>query len=390
MKPPAQGGYLRTIVLAITSVISALIPSVNSLRAQSTYYRVHYPEFLAIVETLTSLPSEYIIAAPKHGVAMQRLQSTRATILKPEDVVFSEDNDTLVISEETENKLSVILGTLVDKNENKVKDYPFTIKYDGNYLVNVFDEGTPYYRLEKYIDENTLDGEFRVVYDQTPGNEGLLQLKTHLRINNNPDNARLNIVYAKGESVTTERFRIISNTSKQISIYRKDYFNIQPVDKATPVDNDKRIGLQFGSNPNIDADKPQYYHYILNDGSKVSVDDLMQSPGKITYEANNTSTPNRIYIPYDGVSTTLWVMPVMDGYAGMYNDSPIKSAPVGRIVKIEVAKGGDTTGIDDIKTDGTNYIPQYFTIQGHPVNPPLAPGIYIKREGDKSTKILVK
>ena len=201
MKPPGKGGYLKMIVLSITSVISIMLISVNPLSAQSIYYRVHYPEFLAIVETLSDLPSEYIIAAPLSNVAMPRLQSNNSVVvLKPEDVVLSEDKDTLIISEDKEKNLSVTLGSLVDKHENNLKDYPFWIEYRDNdsysYLTNIFDDGNPSYKKVSDINTDVLDAEFRVVYDQTPGKEGLLQLKTHLRVDNNPNNARLNIVYA--------------------------------------------------------------------------------------------------------------------------------------------------------------------------------------------------
>lgn len=79
----------------------------------------------------------------------------------------------------------------------------------------------------------------------------------------------------------------------------------------------------------------------------------------------------------------------MEGYVG--NDFlKSKDTPVGRIVKIEVADGGDTTGIEEIEAPSNNHTPQFFTVQGRPAKQPLAPGIYIKREGDKSTKILIK
>lgn len=394
MKPPGKGGYLKMIVLSITSVISIMLISVNPLSAQSIYYRVHYPEFLAIVETLSDLPSEYIIAAPLSNVAMPRLQSNNSVVvLKPEDVVLSEDKDTLIISEDKEKNLSVTLGSLVDKHENNLKDYPFWIEYRDNdsysYLTNIFDDGNPSYKKVSDINTDVLDAEFRVVYDQTPGKEGLLQLKTHLRVDNNPNNARLNIVYAEGTTTKTVRFRIIEDTRKELSIYRKDYFNIQPVDKETPVDNDKRINLKFGTNPNLKTSVPLYFHYILNDGSNVSIEDLMDSTNKIAYSANNAEKANQISVPFNGTSTTLWIMPVMEGYVG--NDFlKSKDTPVGRIVKIEVADGGDTTGIEAIEAPGDNHTPQFFTVQGRPAKQPLAPGIYIKREGDKSTKILIK
>jgi hypothetical protein len=394
MKPPGKGGYLKMIVLSITSVISIMLISVNPLSAQSIYYRVHYPEFLAIVETLSDLPSEYIIAAPLSNVAMPRLQSNNSVVvLKPEDVVLSEDKDTLIISEDKEKNLSVTLGSLVDKHENNLKDYPFWIEYRDNdsysYLTNIFDDGNPSYKKVSDINTDVLDAEFRVVYDQTPGKEGLLQLKTHLRVDNNPNNARLNIVYAEGPTTKTVRFRIIEDTRKELSIYRKDYFNIQPVDKETPVDNDKRINLKFGTNPNLKTSVPLYFHYILNDGSNVSIEDLMDSTNKIAYSANSAEKANQISVPFNGTSTTLWIMPVMEGYVG--NDFlKSKDTPVGRIVKIEVADGGDTTGIEEIEAPSNNHTPQFFTVQGRPAKQPLAPGIYIKREGDKSTKILIK
>lgn len=388
MKPPAQGGYLRTIVLAITSVISALIPSVTPLRAQSTYYRVHYPEFLAIVETFSSIYSEYIIAIPEFGEAMPQLRS-ESNLIIPKEVPISDDKESITVTAEDEELVAMNLESIAVSANNRVKSKPFYISYPSFCLATSMVDNGPKFVKKSMNQMKSSDG-FRMDYDETAGNDGMFRLKSSLKSGKDT----ISIVYSKGTG-SKYRFRLeVDNESKQLSLYRKDYFNIRPVDKENPIDKDNIIGLITDELPDkIKSSKLDYY-YIFNDGDAVTHDDLLNSANMIANKANKPESDNIVSVPYDGISKVLWLMPVIDGSMIVTENGKeniiSKSAPVGRIVKIEVAKGGDTTGIDDIKTDGTNHIPQYFTIQGRPVNPPLAPGIYIKREGDKSTKILVK
>lgn len=112
MKPPGKGGYLKMIVLSITSVISIMLISVNPLSAQSIYYRVHYPEFLAIVETLSSIYSNFIIAVPEHGEAMPQLKSDN-TVIIPQAINISDDKEYINATDEDEATFGFALESIV-------------------------------------------------------------------------------------------------------------------------------------------------------------------------------------------------------------------------------------------------------------------------------------
>ena len=60
-------------------------------------------------------------------------------------------------------------------------------------------------------------------------------------------------------------------------------------------------------------------------------------------------------------------------------------------IPINVTFTSKTSSIDSIGIDNINATVEYFNLQGAKVNKEnLTPGIYIKRHGDKSTKIYVK
>ena len=51
----------------------------------------------------------------------------------------------------------------------------------------------------------------------------------------------------------------------------------------------------------------------------------------------------------------------------------------------------NTTGVGNIAADNTAAPAEYFTIQGRQVDgEALTPGIYIKRQGDTTTKIIIR
>lgn len=388
MKPPGKGGYLKMIVLSITSVISIMLISVNPLSAQSIYYRVHYPEFLAIVETLSSIYSNFIIAVPEHGEAMPQLKSDN-TVIIPQAINISDDKEYINATNEDEATFGFALESIVVDINNRAMSKPFYIKYPAFWLgTSTVDNKSQF--VKKYTYPVKSNQGFRIVYDQTPENDGMLRLKSSLKSGKDT----LSIVYSKGTG-SKDRFRLmVDNESKALSLYRKDFFNIRPADKDNPIDKDNIIGLMVDELPVEIKSQELNYNYIFNDGDTVTHEDLLNSANVIS---NNPKKPESAYsvsIPYDGTSKALWVMPVMTGTMMVTENGTEKyiqkDTPVGRIVKIEVADGGDTTGIEEIEAPGNNHTPQFFTVQGRPAKQPLSPGIYIKREGDKSTKILIK
>lgn len=376
------------IVFAITSVILTPIIPVNTLCAQSTYYRVHYPEFLAIVETLSSIPSNFIIAVPEYGEAMPQLKSDNKLII-PQTISISDDKEYINVTAEEEETFGLGLESIPVDINNRVISKPFYINYPSFWLGTSMIENTPNF-VRKYAHPVESSQGFRVVYDETPGNDGMFRLKSSLKSGKDT----ISIVYSMGTG-SKYRFRLeVDNESKNLSLYRKDYFNIRLADKNNPIGKNNIIGLMVDDLPDEIKSQQLNYNYIFNNGDAVTHEDLLNSTNTIANNRNNSDSNYDVSIPYDGTSKTLWIMPVMDGTMVVTENGNekrmTKSAPVGRIVKIEVADSGDTSGIEAIEAQDSNHIPQFFTIQGHPAKQPLAPGIYIKREGDKSTKILVK
>ncbi|MCI5768570.1 MAG: hypothetical protein MR027_06300 [Ligilactobacillus ruminis] len=51
---------------------------------------------------------------------------------------------------------------------------------------------------------------------------------------------------------------------------------------------------------------------------------------------------------------------------------------------------GESTGVEDITVDDQNGVAVYYNMQGVRVANPAAGGLYIKVEGKKATKVLVK
>ncbi|MDE6066243.1 MAG: hypothetical protein K2G27_05420, partial [Duncaniella sp.] len=66
------------------------------------------------------------------------------------------------------------------------------------------------------------------------------------------------------------------------------------------------------------------------------------------------------------------------------------TVPLGKVISKEYSDGGLTVGIKTVEKDRDTDVPVYYMIDGRVAAHPLLPGVYVKRVGDKVSKIIVR
>ncbi len=175
-----------------------------------------------------------------------------------------------------------------------------------------------------------------------------------------------------------EGFKLTDDDSKNLSLYCIDYMNASSVEHS---DND--ITITF--NPDKDFRYNCYINYILNDGSEVSMSDLLLSTHseKVDWKGYK-SGPLEVSLPnYDPEATTLWTLLTLPQSPGQTN---LPFGPIYRATYSDISTGLTAPAVADAE-DAT---PVYYTLQGIRVSEPSAAGVYLCRRGANVTKIIVR
>lgn len=175
-----------------------------------------------------------------------------------------------------------------------------------------------------------------------------------------------------------EGFKLTDDDSKNLSLYCIDYMNASSVEHS---DND--ITITF--NPDKDFRFTSYINYILNDGSEVSMSDLLLSTHseKVDWKGYK-SGPLEVSLPnYDPEATTLWTLLTLPQSPGQTN---LPFGPIYRATYSDISTGLTAPAVADAE-DAT---PVYYTLQGIRVSEPSDAGVYLCRRGAKVTKIIVR
>lgn len=367
---------VRVVTNAMTLAVSIML--CNQVSAQDRFYRVHANEYEIIEKHLGgNYACEFMIISPEYGAAMTFPTSMGTTAQKAfEGLTFSEDKEYAYIDSSEDSPRLLFFGkdkivgipeTPFAIQNNQMSGEQMTVSEAKGYYAQ-FDTDSPY---------------FRIVYDDT--NDTMIRVKTPAKDSNN---RYYNMVYGKtptgGGSL---RFRISSeNIDKSLSLYRRDYLCIEFADEIQP-EIDGQITLKFG-NAKVSTYR-QYIYYILNDGSDVTLEELLASTNRVqVYDISSRDNPQSVVIPTDGESTTLWAVAAY--VIGNSDDGDkITVSPIFSGKFAENQGGGGTTGISDIAAE-ENDVPIYYTLQGSRASMPLMPGVYIKCMGDKVSKVLIK
>lgn len=138
---------------------------------------------------------------------------------------------------------------------------------------------------------------------------------------------------------------------------------------------------------------PTYIHYILNDGEDVTIEELINSTNQIQLPKIRKNTEISLSIPTNEIqsrandnntNTTLWALPVN------HDEDFNELIPMGKVITKKYADDGISTGILSVGEDTASMAPVYYTLDGRKAALPLAPGVYVRRIGDKANKMIIR
>ncbi|MDE6037901.1 MAG: hypothetical protein K2G05_06530, partial [Duncaniella sp.] len=371
------------------AAVAAILSMPFGLSARS-YYRVHKGEFDKIAAYLGEHKNffTFLIASPENEVAMSSaaFDSPKAN-MSSIAVSFSDDFE-IASLEETDGEV----------------DYTFVLKSvnsdQSQYTVNIFDKSTGstlagvlesnYRFVFDNVSSSAYSKDFRIIYDAPDA--GNIQLRSALR---DSDNKYQSVEYAEtGSGVKV--FKLLPNDYSAMGIYRLDLFEWTVDDSE--YENNGEIVLTSVPNDNLTGQDGISVHYILNEGEDVSLEELIDAPDKVEVPRFREGEKISVSIPVSpsGVSrtvadgnTTLWALPVRYMTADETGSEDV-TVPLGKVISKEYSDGGLTVGIKAVEKDRDTDVPVYYTIDGRVAAHPLLPGVYVKRVGDKVSKIIVR
>lgn len=370
---------VATLIACATSLNISAIAQDND---REVFYRIHSNEFNAMVTNLNDIDimaPTYIIAAPTSKIAMPNFTSTSAkAAITGTPIELSDDGEELYVTagDETHEALKFNLHIGIPSEKS------FLLFQSGWYLYTEKNNSTSakFNRTDSENVAKNVASNFVAKFSQT--DDGLMALRNRLKSDNGS-------FYHLNISSSGTGFVLNTTATEQFSIYRLDAFNMS-LGSENVADN-QSIEIKLNLNKATLDMHNIHFNYILNNGEDVTIDDLLMSDKSVEFVRDTKNNYEPIIIPTDGNSTTVWVLPVFkNGAAARSVDG--NTIPVGRIFKgVFAENGGDiSTGVITTVADDENAEAEYFTIQGQRASQPLAPGLYIKRQGSKATKIFVK
>ena len=399
---------VATLIACATSLNISALAQDND---REVFYRVSKSEFAAVVEQMNAgIPATFIIVAPDSWKILPNKKSgtSKPSSLKaypenadtPSDTFqIIDDGQQITITSDIEANIKFTFKSIAGTYENLSETNFEIYNENGNPLMTAYNGTSCYF----FDNESRAQNKYKALFDDN--NDHMLNLRTYPKT---VENATLKatqpiyINFVPGGSVSSGQFKItgpmtkdeFESATKVLSLYRLDDFNFMFENEDTP-EIDGSISITYRTNNVITSSwmYPINLHYILNNGDEVDIEELLASPNYVTVhnpENTDRDKPSNCKIATDGTSTNIWAVPVTTiPSASRSNESLI---PVGRIFKgVFAENGGDiSTGVITTVADDENAEAEYFTIQGQRASQPLAPGLYIKRQGSKATKIFVK
>ena len=363
----SRGRFGLRCIIAATVCICA-----SSLSAQ-TYYRIHKDEFAAIAPYLniTDHYFTFAIASPENGVVMSSSNTSfpNASFATASVTV---SNDSEVINVESQDGIN--FGFSFNSANSDSSEFSIGIN-QSDVVLGVVKDGT----TNRFAFGSTLKPfytDFDVVFDLN--NDGNLQLRTGMK----DDNDKFLSI-----ELETNRFRLRPNDYNSLSIYRLDYFDWTIDD--SDVNNSGNIILSSTAASPVNTLVDTAVHYILNDGEDVSIEDLINSENKIPVRFKKGEV-TAITVPTKDIAsrstldtpTTLWALPVSEEFGNII--------PLGKVITKKYADDGISTGVMIATEDTNDETPVYYTLDGRVAATPLMPGIYVRRTGDKSDKVIIR
>lgn len=359
--------------VALSLILLAGLNTIVLAQNKEVFYRVHQDEFAEIQTRFANIsPYTFIIAAPGQKVALPFPTSDKIANPAGIDVDLSDDCEELYITEPNNYK-NIKFNFESASTGNK----SFYI-YKGWYIGAEKDGNRAY-----FLKDGAKDASSQFVAEYSDSDDGMLALRSC--IGNSSGSYYLILTGSK---------RFVLNTTgtdrTSFSIYRIDAFNMSLDCENEAESHSIELKLNLSDAAIVSN---VYFNYILNRGEDVTLNDLLTSENSVKFVRKGTKLDYEpVIIPTDGNSTTVWVLPVLKDVSATYSVDN-KDYPFGRIFKGVFAEngGGDiSTGIVSVANDKEDGEVEYYTTQGLRASEPLAPGFYIKRQGAKTSKVLVK
>ena len=371
------------------ATVAAILSMPFGLSARS-YYRVHKGEFDKIAAYLGEHKNffTFLIASPENEVAMSSaaFDSPKAN-MSSVAVSFSDDFE-IASLEETDGEVDYTLELKSVNSDQSQYTVNIFDKSSGSTLAAVLESN--YRFVFDNVSSSAYSKDFRIIYDAPDA--GNIQLRSALR---DSDNKYQSVEYAEtGSGVKV--FKLLPNDYSAMGIYRLDLFEWTVDDSE--YENNGEIVLTSVPNVNLTGQDGISVHYILNEGEDVSLEELIAAPDKFEVPRFREGEKISVSIPVgpSGVSravadgnTTLWALPVRYMTADETGSEDV-TVPLGKVISKEYSDGGLTVGIKTIEKDRDTDVPVYYTIDGRVAAHPLLPGVYVKRVGDKVSKIIVR
>ena len=349
---------LRSVARLLTALF---LCSAFFANAQSTdrYYKIDKPTLEAMISTgAIEFEHPAIIVAQDEAMAMKSEFNRTSTLILSQPVTFLDD-----FVENNADNTDIIYKFYYIGSSNRYDGYEFNIISYQNYYLNT--------SSNKFNFVSSNPQAFTFIFDDT--DDSRLQIKSKYYA----DGTYYNIGY--NDAKDNEGFQLTADDSKSLSIYTIDYFNIS----AAEIDESDGSNIILKTNPykNVRGSS-SYINYILNDGSEVSISELLSS--KHTQKINWKANYNEIALPiYDPEATTLWAIPALE----LYTSNP--DTPYGPIFRATYSDISTSLTAPSI-ADSDEVTPIYYTLQGIRVSEPSAAGVYLCRRGSEITKIIVR
>lgn len=360
-------------------IISAVLTVCAFGLSAQTYYRVHKDEFSIQVKSLKDYKDYFIFAigSPENGVVWSESLNTSGNII---GVTVTASDDFESINCDNNEKISFNLVP----NDNNSGSGEFGVNiydFSGMSSLGITGGTSPKFAYDPTATNSSTD--FNLIFD--PNNEGFVQIKSDLK------NSNLSVEPASKPDNSFE-FKPLSNNYSGLCLYRLDFFEWQIKD-----DKVKEEGqITLISTPHdlmAGIANPTYIHYILNDGEDVTIEELINSTNQIQLPKIRKNTEISLSIPTNEIqsrvndnntNTTLWALPVN------HDEDFNELIPMGKVITKKYADDGISTGILSVGEDTASMAPVYYTLDGRKAALPLAPGVYVRRIGDKANKMIIR